>query len=119
MLTVQTGVIDLHRACQPVAPIALPHGLHELVLKPPGGVVVDAQLAPQFQGRDAVLGLREQVDGEKPSGEGQLGGLEQGAGQQGEPALAAVPMEGGAASGETAGLVRTAAEADGGAGGPP
>ena len=116
VLTAQIGVIDLHRACQPVTQIALPHGLHELVLDPPGSVAVDAQLAPQWRGRDAVLGLREQVDGGQPSGEGQLGGLEQGAGQQGELALAADALEGGAASGEAAELVRAAAEADGGTG---
>ncbi len=58
--------------------LALPHGLHELVLEQPGGVVVDAKLAPQFQGRDAALGLGEEVDVEEPSGQRQLGGLEDG-----------------------------------------
>lgn len=42
-------------ACQPAPLIALQPGLHELVLEQQGAV--DAQLAPQFQGRDAVLGL--------------------------------------------------------------
>ena len=116
VLTAQIGVVDLHRACQPVTQIALPLGLHELVLDPPGSVAVDAQLAPQCRGRDAVLGLRDQVDGGQPSGEGQLGGLEQGPGQQGELALAAVALEGGAASGEAAELALAAAEADGGTG---
>ena len=107
----QIGVIDLHRACQPMALIALPHGLHWLVLEQPAGVVVDAQLVPPFQGPDTVLGLGQQLDGEEPGREGQLGGVEEGAGQRGELALAAVALEGGAMSGKVAELARAAAGA--------
>ena len=56
-----------------------------------GGVVVYARVAPQLQGRDAVLGrLGEEVHGEEPSGEGLLGGLEEGAGEQAERAVRAL-----------------------------
>ena len=110
VLAAQIGLIDLHRACQPTALIALPHGVFELVLKQPGGAF-DAQLAPLLQGRDAVLGLRQHVDGEGLGGERQLGGLAEGVGHQREPTLAAVALEGGAAGGEAVELVRVAAEA--------
>ena len=102
VLAAQIGVVQLHGALQPVALITLPHGLHELVLEQPGGVVVDAQLAPQLQGRDAALGLGEEVDGKEPNAQRQLGGLEDGAGEQGELALAVVALEGGPAGGEAA-----------------
>ena len=76
----QVGVVHLQHACQPIVLVALPQGLHQLLLEQLGVVVVDAQLAPQLQGRDPVLGLVEEAHGEEPSGEGQLSGLEGGAG---------------------------------------
>ena len=67
--------------------VALPQSLHQLVLEQLGVVVVDAQLAPQIQGRDPVLGLVGEAHGEEPSGEGQLSGLEEGAGGQAEQTI--------------------------------
>ena len=74
------------------------------MLEQPSGVVVDPQLASQGQGRKAVLGLGEAVHGEEPSGQRQLGGLEDSPGQQGDLAFAVVALEGGPAGGEAAEL---------------
>ena len=75
-LAAQIGVIHLHPTAQRLGPIALHHHLHEFVFDRPGGVVGHAKSSHQFHGRDTVLGLGEVVDGAKPDGQRQLGGVE-------------------------------------------
>ena len=88
------------------------------MLEQPGGVVVDVQLASQLRRRNAVLGLRQQIDGEEPGGERELGGLEDVAGHQGDLAFAAVALEQAAgvqaaeARGTTDGAVEAVGSAD-------
>ena len=79
-LAAQIGVIDFHDAAQRLAVVPLAHRLHEFVLQHPSRVVAHPQLALEVHRRDAVLGLAEQVDGQEPSGQGQLGVVEQRAG---------------------------------------
>ena len=79
------GVIDFHDAEQRLGVVPLAHRLHELVLQHPSHVVAHLQLALEIHRRDAVLGLAEQVNGQEPSRQGQLGVVGQRAG--GEPGL--------------------------------
>ncbi len=55
-------VVHLHDTGQRDALVALTHRLHQLVLQLPGGVLADAELARQLERRDAVLGLRHQME---------------------------------------------------------
>ena len=82
ILTAQISIIRLCRALQRVKGFALQHGLHELVLDTPGRGVADPQMALQRQRGQSRLGLTDQVNGEKPSSQGQAGALENGAGNQ-------------------------------------
>ena len=69
----QIGVVHLHEAPQRLAVIPLAHRLHQFVLEHPSRVVAHAQRAQQVHRREAILGLREQVDRQVPSGQRQLG----------------------------------------------
>ena len=60
---------------QQVARIALAHGLHQFVLEQPGGFAGHAKLAFERQGADGVLVLGEQVHGQEPQPQGQVGVL--------------------------------------------
>ena len=75
-LAAEVGVVDLDTAAEPAALLALAHDLHELVLDEPGRAIGHPQVAHEFERRDVVLGLREQVHGNKPARQRQLGGLE-------------------------------------------
>jgi hypothetical protein len=55
--------------------LALDHRLHKLVVDPPGGRVTDPQEAFQRQGRQPGLGLADEIDGQEPHRQGQLGPL--------------------------------------------
>ena len=81
------GVIDLHETLQGHALVAFADRLHELVFQPPGGLLGAAELARQFEGGNAVLRLREEMDHEEPGGEREPGSGEQHSG--GEPAAEA------------------------------
>ncbi len=77
MFAAPVNVIQLNDAGQWFAIIPLFHRLHDLVLETPGGVVGHTDVALQGQGRQAGFGLRQQMDGQKPHGERQLGLFEQ------------------------------------------
>lgn len=74
------SVVHLDHPGQSATLLALQHRLHELVLHEPGAVVADAQLPHQFQCRNAILRLGEQVHRQEPGGERQFRAGEQGAG---------------------------------------
>ena len=67
------GIVELHPTGEWPGAVAFQHRLHELVLHQPGAVLRDAQLAGQLQGGEAALGLGDQVHGEEPDVERQLG----------------------------------------------
>ena len=73
-LAAQVGVVDLDPAVELAVLLAHPHDLHQLVLDEPGGLVANAQVAHQLQRGDVVLGLCEQVHGQEPARQRQLGG---------------------------------------------
>lgn len=72
-LTTPIGIIDLNRSAQRLTVIALFHRLHQLVFYAPCSGVGNPELAFQGQSRDAGLTLGEQVYGEKPGGQCELG----------------------------------------------
>jgi len=74
------GVVHLDPARKDRSGLPLQHHLHELVLHGPGRLVMDPKLALQFQGRDGVLALGEQVHGLEPDREGELRALKDGSG---------------------------------------
>ncbi|EWS52458.1 hypothetical protein X551_04758 [Methylibium sp. T29] len=75
-LAAQVGVVNLHSALELAGVLAHAHDLHELVLDQPGGLVANAQVAHQLERGDVVLGLGQQVHGQEPARQPQLGGLE-------------------------------------------
>lgn len=60
-LAAQIDIIDLNASVQLSQCFSLRHHLQQLVLEPPCGTVADADLALQFQGRNVILGLRQEV----------------------------------------------------------
>src|SRR5271163_4625362 len=72
------------RACsgRPSSEVALAHGLHQLVLKPPSGVGRDPKPPAQLDVGDAFLALAKQMHGAEPHPHRQLGALQNGAGDQ-------------------------------------
>ncbi len=93
-LPAEVGIVELDRPRQPVAGLALHHGLHQLVVHEPGGGIAHPQSALQGQGRETALGLADEVHGQKPHRQRQLGALEQGAGDQRGLMMAAVALKG-------------------------
>ena len=85
--------VHLHDARQRDALVAPTHRLHQLVLQLPGGVLADAELARQLERRDAVLGLRQQMDCQEPGGEREPRAGEERAGGEGDLVLAGVALE--------------------------
>ena len=71
----EVGVTDLDTAVQQVAVFPLRQGRHQFVMDAPVGWIADPELVHQRQGRETVLGLAEQVDGEKPRGQRQFSRL--------------------------------------------
>ncbi len=76
----QVSIIDLDAPGECLSLVTLVHDLQELVLELPGSVVADPQLAGQLQRQEAILALGQQVDGQEPGGQRQVGGMEDGAG---------------------------------------
>ena len=79
-LTAPERVVDLYGAGQRLAVVALAHGLHDLVLKQPGGVVEHVEqlkVPAQRHGRNFRLALRKHKNGQEQSREGQFSVLEQ------------------------------------------
>ena len=91
-LAPEIGVIELDPPAERVLAVALHHHLHQLVSYAPRRVVGDAQMAVQFHRRDAFLVLGHEVDGLKPHRQGQLGGVEDGAGGDRGLAVAAIAL---------------------------
>lgn len=86
-------IVELDDAAESSWAVSLGHRLHQLVLEQPGGVVGDAQLAPQRQGGDAVLVLRQQVHRQEPGPQRQLGLGEQCAAGRRDLMLAPIALQ--------------------------
>ena len=69
----EVGVVDFHPAVELAALLAQAHGLHDFVFDEPGRVVAHPELAHQLQRRDVVLRLGEQLHGQEPARQRQLG----------------------------------------------
>lgn len=78
----QVGIVDHDAPIEFAALFAPAHRFHDLVLEQPGAAIGHAQLALELQGRDVVLGLREQLHRQEPARQGQLGRLEHRAADQ-------------------------------------
>lgn len=76
----EVGIIDLDLSPQNAGLIPFAHGLKDLVVQQPGCVVVEAQMAAELKRGDARFGLTNQVKGQKPSCQRQLGRLQDRAG---------------------------------------
>jgi hypothetical protein len=73
--------------------VAFEHGLHELALDAPGGVIGDAEPALERERRDGASLLGKQVHGEKPGGQLRLRRDEDRArGQRGSMATVLAPQ---------------------------
>lgn len=92
-LATEVGIIDLHGAFEPVAALACGHGTVDLVVQQPGGRVAHTDLALHRQRRQTRLGLADEIDGQEPCGQRQLGVLHQAAGCQRGLMPAAVALE--------------------------
>ena len=83
-LATEVGVVDLHGPFEPMAALAPSHRAIDLLVQQPSGGVAHAELALERQRRQARLGLADQIDGQEPGGQRQLGVLHQAArGQRG------------------------------------
>ena len=74
--TAYIGVIRLDALRENPALLPLQHYQYELVLHRPGRLLGHTDLSLQFQGRDAVLALDEQVHGQEPLLEREMGVVE-------------------------------------------
>lgn len=94
LMAAEVGVVHLHPALKPSGGLALGHDLNELVLDQPDRAVAHPEMTTQLQGRDIVLGLGEQVHGQKPHRQGQLAGSKDSATEQAglATARAALPV---------------------------
>jgi hypothetical protein len=81
-LTTEVGVVQLHRATQLAGRFLLGHRVVDLVVQQPGRGVAHPQIALEGQRRDAGLGLADQVHGQEPSRQRQLGVLHERSGGQ-------------------------------------
>ena len=76
-LATPESIIDLDRADQRFAVVALAHGLHELVLDHPSVFVRHPEMTRQGQRRQAGFALGKQENRQKPGLQWQLGLLKQ------------------------------------------
>ena len=93
-LAPQIGIIDLDAAFELARFFTHAHDLHQLVFHQPGRLVAHTQVAFEFQRRNTVLRLAQQMHGQKPACQRQLGGLEYRAADRGGllPARGALPV---------------------------
>ena len=91
-LAAEVGIVELDESAERMRAVALHHHLHQLVAHAPCGVVGDAELAVQLHRRCTFLVLGHEVDALEPHRQGQLGGLEDGAGGNGGLAVAAIAL---------------------------
>jgi hypothetical protein len=82
MFPAQIGIVDLDPAGQLATRFTLRHGVQQLVFDPPRRAIAHAEMAHQFQRRDVVLGLGQQMHGQKPDRQRQLRGREDRAGRR-------------------------------------
>lgn len=84
MFPAQIGIIGLYSALQSIDFLAFEHRLHQLVVDAPGRGIADTQLSHQGgECGQTRLCLTNQVNGEKPSRQGQAGALKEGSGNPG------------------------------------
>lgn len=81
-LAAQVGIVDVDLAFENIPRLALCHRAHQLVVDQPGRRVAHPQLSHERERRQPGLGLADEVDREKPDGQGQFGALHDGAGDQ-------------------------------------
>ena len=81
-LATEVGVVDLNDALELVDVLARGHRAVDLVVQQPGSRVAHAKLALHRQRRQTRLGLADQVDGQEPGGQRQLGVFKEAAGGQ-------------------------------------
>ena len=91
-LASEVGIVELDEPAEQMLAVALHHHLHQLVAHAPRRVVGDAELAVQLHRRCTFLVLSHEVDALEPHRQGQLGGLEDGAGGNGGLAVAAIAL---------------------------
>lgn len=91
-LSAPIGIVELDEPAQGLGVVTFLHGLQQLVFQSPGRVVANAELALEFQCRHAALGLGQQIDGEKPGRQRQLGVGEEGAAGHRGLAMAVVAL---------------------------
>ena len=72
----QVRVVDFNATTELARFFPHRHDLHQLVLHQPSGLVAHSQVALEFQRRDAVLRLTQQVHPQKPARQWQLGRVE-------------------------------------------
>ena len=81
-LATKVGVVDLDGALEPMAGVARGHGAVDLVVQQPSGRVAHTELAFERQRRQTSLRLTDQINGQEPGGQWQLGVLHQTASSQ-------------------------------------
>lgn len=92
-LPTEVGVVELDGAAEAMGTVLLGHGPVDLLVHQPGRGVAHAELTLECQGRQPGLGLADQVDGEKPDRQWQLGVLHEAACGQRRLVAAAVALE--------------------------
>lgn len=71
----EVGVSDLDLSPQQVGLLLISHRPQNLVVQQPGRDVFNAKVATELQREDPSLGLADQIEGQKPGGQRQFGGL--------------------------------------------
>jgi hypothetical protein len=92
--TAEVSVIHLDVTTQGILGIPFDHRLHQFLLYQPSRGVTYAQLPFKIECRQASLGLADQINGQKPNAQRQVGTLEQGACNQRGLQPAALALEG-------------------------
>jgi len=77
-LAAEVGVVNLHTPFENTSFLTMDHDLPQRVFHLPGGLVANAKVTSQFQRRDIVLGLGQQVHAQEPARQRQLGRLKEG-----------------------------------------
>ena len=72
-LATEVGVIELHGAAELMGGVLRSHGAVDLLMQQPGSGIAHAKLALERQRRQAGLGLTDEVDGQEPGRQWQLG----------------------------------------------
>ena len=89
----QLGVVELHVASQRLQRITLGHGGHQLVMHQPGGAVGCTQVLHESQRQQTGLVLADEVDGQEPSTQRQLGAVKHSTSGQRRLMAAALALE--------------------------